>query len=101
MPPSYQGAENVVAEVTMAKHPIHAIRFAGGLLLQLLCVSALLGQADRATVAGHITDPTGAVLPGVNVVAKDIASGSVFTGVTNNAGAYSIGAFPSATTAFG
>ena len=51
-------------------------------------------QADRATVTGHVSDSTGALLPGVNVVVKNPSNGATFMGVTNNAGTYSISDLP-------
>ena len=62
--------------------------------LALASSGMLFAQADRATVTGHITDPTGAVLPGVQVVATDANSGAAFTGATNTTGAYSIAGLP-------
>jgi hypothetical protein len=50
-------------------HLSGTIRVFGGLLLQaFLYTGVLFAQADRATVTGHISDSTGAILSGVNVV---------------------------------
>ena len=51
----------------------------------LLPVSAL---AQEATFVGAITDSTGAVLPGVTIVAVNDASGNTFTGVTDERGQF-------------
>jgi hypothetical protein len=69
-------------------------RTAAILLLLLACAGTLMGQADRATVAGHVTDSSGAVLPGVSITARENATGASFTATTNNSGAYSIEQLP-------
>ena len=51
----------------------------------LLPVHAL---AQEATFTGAITDSTGAVLPGVTIVAVNDASGNTFTGVTDERGQF-------------
>ena len=43
-------------------------------------------------MAGRVTDATAAVLPGVTVTARHVASGNTFIGVTDTSGAYRIGA---------
>ena len=67
----------------------------GGFLLQaVLYTGVLFAQADRATITGHVSDSTGALLAGVNVVVKEPNTGATFTGLTNNAGTYSITGLP-------
>src|SRR5262252_342000 len=61
------------------------------LLLAFLCVcltSLTFGQSSNARVSGTVTDPTGAVLPGVEVKATNNATGVVDTALSNDAGAY-------------
>ena len=43
-----------------------------------------------ATLSGTVTDPSGAVLPGVTITAKHLATGVVTTSVTNSQGAFTI-----------
>ncbi len=62
--------------------------------MQLAFAGTLFGQADRATVTGHVTDSSGAVLPGVSITVRDSTSGASFTSQSNNLGAYSIGGLP-------
>ena len=50
----------------------------------------LSAQTDRATVTGTISDPSGAVVPGVQVVATNSASGLQLQTSTNALGAYSL-----------
>ncbi len=56
----------------------------------LLAVAALAlsGQEFRATINGTITDPTGAVVPGVTVEIRNLATNALFTAQTNEAGLY-------------
>src|SRR5947208_3440674 len=44
--------------------------------------------AQEATLTGTVTDSTGAVLPGVTVTALHLASGNVFTTVSETTGEY-------------
>ena len=57
-------------------------------LLVLLLPAA--GYAQEATIVGTVTDSTGAVLPGVTVVAVHEASGNQFEGVTDGRGVYRV-----------
>jgi hypothetical protein len=45
-------------------------------------------QISKGTVSGRVTDPTGAVVTGANVVATEMSTGSNYTVVTNRAGEY-------------
>src|SRR5438093_2742690 len=60
--------------------------------LILFVSSAVFGQSSNARVSGIVTDPTGAVIPNVEVAAKNNATGVVTTVLSNEAGAYN---FPS------
>ena len=46
------------------------------------------GQAQEATLSGVVSDATGAVLPGVSVVALHEATGNTFESVTDATGAF-------------
>src|SRR5690349_17583941 len=48
------------------------------------------GFAQEATLTGAVTDSTGAVLPGVTVIAVNSATGNRFEGVTDERGIYRI-----------
>lgn len=69
----------------------------------LLLVGVLLNpaagraQVDRGTITGTITDVTGAVIPGVEVVALNPSTGQRYTSVTNGAGIYNLINLPIAT----
>ena len=48
----------------------------------------LVGQTVSTEILGLVTDPTGAVIPGVTVTAKRVATGDVRTTTTNETGNY-------------
>ena len=45
-------------------------------------------QTTNATLGGTVSDPTGALIPGVEVTAKNIGTGIANTAITNESGAY-------------
>jgi hypothetical protein len=51
---------------------------------------ALWAQSDRGAIKGTVTDPTGAVVPGVEVVAVNLNTGVRTTAPSNEVGLYSI-----------
>jgi hypothetical protein len=57
-------------------------------LVALLLPAA--GYAQDAVLTGTVTDATGAVLPGVSIVAANEATGNTFEGVTDGTGTYRI-----------
>src|SRR5690242_12892427 len=69
-----------------------AINFSSRLLLILLaCLSLTAGlwaQKDTGTIAGTVTDPSGAVLAGAKVLVTDVDRGGAFTTTTNQSGEY-------------
>src|SRR6266851_5259454 len=61
------------------------------LLVLLVCQAALWSQTQLSTLRGTVTDPSGAVMPGVSVVAEEIATEiKARTVVTDNQGNYEI-----------
>ena len=56
-------------------------------LMLLLCVP-LFSQGSAGRILGSITDPTGAVIPGVTVTIRDVDRGTVRTLLTDEAGVY-------------
>ena len=65
-----------------------------GLVLStgLICASLAWGQAtNSADVTGSVTDPTGAVVPGVAVTIKDIDKNTERSVLTNDSGVYDTG----------
>ncbi len=59
-----------------------------GLLLAALAIAPLTAQTDRAGVSGKVTDSSGAVLPGSDVLVKNSETGTTFTTVTDENGRY-------------
>jgi hypothetical protein len=56
------------------------------------CLGTVWGQAmNSADVTGSVTDPSGAVVPGVTVIARNIDKNTERTIATNEAGAYDTG----------
>src|SRR5207245_1471596 len=52
------------------------------------CVFALFAQEFRATLTGTVTDPSGAILPGVKVTATNIERNVTVSTISNEAGAF-------------
>src|SRR5690242_13761625 len=69
----------------MARHLVRRLLFAGVLLML-----PVAGYAQEAVLTGTVTDSTGAVLPGVTVVAVNEATGNRFEAVTDERGIYRI-----------
>src|SRR5919108_182839 len=66
--------------------------FAVGLLLVLSAHA--LGQSTNSSVTGTVQDASGAVLPGVEVTAKNNGTGVTANVLTNESGAYSFTTLP-------
>src|SRR6266550_3521795 len=62
------------------------------LLAVLLCPSHAIAQQDQGTIAGRVTDATGAVIPGVAVKASAAETGVSVQTVTNSEGLYTVAA---------
>src|SRR5215813_12684925 len=59
------------------------------LIVCLLFATASFAQEGiNATLSGSVSDPTGALIPGVEVTAKNTATGVVSTAITNETGTY-------------
>ncbi len=64
------------------------------LLLLVLCAGTAFGQSDRATINGTVQDPTGAVLPDVQVQVTNTGTNLTQTVTTSNGGFYTIKNLP-------
>ena len=62
------------------------------LLLVGLSFGLALGQGDRATVVGTVSDSTGAVIPGAEVYMTQVATNDVHSSLTSDTGQYAISA---------
>ena len=54
-------------------------------------------QLYAGSIAGTVTDPSGAVVPGAHVIATDVDKGFAFSGTTDGAGRYLLRSIPPAT----
>src|SRR5262244_1198061 len=58
--------------------------------LTLLLAPVVLGQSDRGTITGTVTDSSGAAVPGANVTVTNLATNASSSAVTTSDGVYSI-----------
>ena len=65
-------------------------RLVVGVIVGLMVAWPATARAQEAVMGGTVTDSTGAVLPGVTIVAVHEATGNVFEGVTDVRGNYQI-----------
>jgi hypothetical protein len=63
-------------------------------LVMVWMSSSLFGQSDRGTLTGQVTDPSGAAVPHVTVVATNQATGVKYTSTTTDSGNYVISQLP-------
>ena len=55
-----------------------------------LSAPVLLSAQEVASITGVVTDPTGAVIPGVSVVLRNPQTGITYTTVSNAEGSYTL-----------
>ena len=60
------------------------------ILFTLLAQAVAWAQTDRGSITGTVTDPSGAVVPGVQVAAVNVATQVSTSTITNGAGIYQI-----------
>ena len=60
----------------------------------LLAATSLLAQTFRGTVLGTVTDPSGAVVSGANVVVRNVNTGQDRTTQTSADGSYTVPELP-------
>ncbi len=63
-------------------------QFATAILLPFAASSLLWSQTSQGGLAGTVTDPTGAIIAGVAVTARNTETGAVYQATTTSAGAY-------------
>jgi hypothetical protein len=68
------------------------LKWRAGLVIALLCALALPAHAQETTgtIQGSVTDPSGAMLPGVTVVVKHGQTGRTHEAITNESGRYAV-----------
>src|ERR1035438_4612028 len=57
-------------------------------LLGLLLVTAVFAQRDLGTIAGTVTDPTGAAIPNAKITITEVATNESYTLTSNSSGEY-------------
>src|SRR5437660_4443265 len=60
----------------------------------LLVIGAAFGQSDRGTVTGTVSDATGAVIPGANVVATNTETSTKYETVSTETGNFTLTQLP-------
>src|SRR5213592_899658 len=54
-------------------------------------------QTDRGTLTGTVSDPTGAVIPGVSIDAKNVQTGATYQAGSSETGNYTLAQLPAGT----
>ena len=80
----------------------HDLRWQTGTLAVIVMMSmtstfAYAQGSTTSTLSGVVIDSGGGVIPGANVVVKNNATGTTFTAVTNNTGAFALPALDAGT----
>ncbi|MBV8732378.1 MAG: carboxypeptidase regulatory-like domain-containing protein, partial [Acidobacteriia bacterium] len=70
------------------------MRLAGGFVSFFALAAVAFGQGANSTITGTVTDPTGSVVPGVAVEARNTETGAVNSGASTAAGNYAIPNLP-------
>src|SRR5205085_9664100 len=70
------------------------MRTLGGLFFVFLCVSLCFGQNGLSRISGRVTDPSGAVVAGALVTARNEQTGVTYTQKTTDAGLYTFPSLP-------
>ncbi len=73
------------------KSRIHLLGLA---MAMLFSIPTALAQSDRGTITGSVADQSGAVIPGVPVVATNLASGVTFNAQSTDTGNFTIPSIP-------
>ena len=60
----------------------------------LLLSSALLGQSDRGTITGTVSDPTGAVVASATIQARQVETGGLYEAASTSTGNYTLAQLP-------
>jgi hypothetical protein len=67
------------------------MRLAGAVLPVLMMVGGALAQSDRGTIAGNVTDSSGAVVGGAAITITGVDTGNVYKTVSSSYGVYRVG----------
>ncbi len=80
--------------MTLARRSVKMLCVVGGLLCLFSMVQSAVSQMPTATILGVAKDPSGAVIPGVNLTARSIETGLARTTTTAGDGRYRFAALP-------
>ncbi len=58
------------------------------ILLAILLASSLIAQSNQGSLAGVVTDTSGAIVPGAKITARETSSGAIYETVASSAGTY-------------
>src|SRR5262249_22353549 len=70
---------------------MHSLRI---LVCLLFASLSLFAQSDRGTITGTVSDTTGALIPGVSVVATNVETGARYQTATTETGNYTLAPLP-------
>src|SRR5713101_7236916 len=70
--------------------PRSLVRGLGVLAFVFICASPALAQITAATLSGTVKDETGGILPGADIVAKNLETGTSRSAVSNGDGAFTL-----------
>src|ERR1051326_8507874 len=62
--------------------------------LAIVCGGSLFGQAFTGSISGIVTDPTGALISGVEIIVTDLDKSTRFSTVSNTTGYYVVSPLP-------
>jgi hypothetical protein len=71
---------------------MHSLRI---LLCLLFASLSLFAQSDRGTITGTVADTTGALIPGVSIVATNVENSARYQTATTETGNYTLAQLPS------
>src|SRR5947207_15555870 len=63
----------------------------------LLTAAIAVGQTDRGTITGAVSDASGAVIPGVAIEAKNVQTGAVYQAGSSETGNFTLAQLPAGT----
>lgn len=68
-----------------------------GVLILGLLLSAwtVFAQSDRGTITGAVSDPTGAVIPGANIIVTNTETAAKYETISTETGNYTLAQLPS------
>ncbi len=67
---------------------MNSVRISSAFFAIFLTCTLLFSQGSAGRILGSVTDPTGAIIPGVTVTIRDVDRGTTRTLVTDEAGLY-------------